>query len=124
VTIGAGLNCSSSAGAIVGALGARLTGAPRSDGAYLSRASTRRTCDSSHCPFLLTVGTPRILSARATPFNDVAPAVCKAVMMGATSAALSLACFLRASRRCFLVEVTRLDGREVNLSQRHNLSRL
>jgi hypothetical protein len=72
VTIGAGLNCSSSAGAIVGALGARLTGAPRSDGAYLSRASIRRTSDSSHCPFLLTVGPPRIL-----PFNDVAPAVCK-----------------------------------------------
>jgi hypothetical protein len=81
-----------------------------------SRASTRRTCDSSHCPFLLTVGTPRILSARATPFNDVAPAVCKAVIMGATSAALSLACFLRAFKeatRAFAVRSPRGLGMRV-----------
>jgi hypothetical protein len=64
-----------------------------------NRASTRRTCDESHCPFPVMVGTPRTLSALAMPFNDVAPAVRKAVMMGATSAALSSARFLRAPQK-------------------------
>jgi hypothetical protein len=50
-----------------------------------SRASTRRTCDESPCPFPVTVGTPRTLSALAMPLNDVLPAARKAMMMGVTS---------------------------------------
>ena len=67
----------------------------RGVGAYLSRSITRRTSLGSHIP-LPVAGTPRAFRA-ATPSHDVMPPAQSAATMGASSAALASAFFLRAS---------------------------
>jgi hypothetical protein len=68
----------------------------RGVGAYLSRSITRRTSLGSHIP-LPVAGTPRAFRAFATPSHDVMPPAQSAATMGASSAALASAFFLRAS---------------------------
>jgi hypothetical protein len=60
--------------------------APLARALYLSRSITRR-CPGSHIPRPVMVGTPRLLSSIATPYQDVTPSRRSSATIGANWAA-------------------------------------
>jgi hypothetical protein len=86
---------------------------------YQIRSSTRFTCTADHLP-PRAVGMPCALSPAAMARSDVAPAACKAVIVGPMSVARSSArCFSAAvdSARIFAVGFTRFVTMAAMLSR-------